>query len=245
MAWAACATRPPAVARADLPAERAACMTTAHACRRPAHECSRIADSCRVGYAHGGHWRAGGGGMWPGTPQQGMCTPMMVPGAAAAPVGTPGAASPHNIAVVELVHAVERAQQAENLLATYKEMNDALQTQCSAYEQVRPYEPRDAPRGRACLNAGRSDQGCARMCTVRACGVCMCDSWGDAELDRCGYCLSRAGRRVMVNPSLHVRPTWCPDQLPALKLCMRCQVVAGSVCCRLRLAWHGVMFDVK
>lgn len=65
-----------------------------------------------------------------------MRTPLLFPGAAA-PAGTPGAASPHTTAVVELVHAVERAQQAENLLNVYKQKSEALQAQCSAYEQVR------------------------------------------------------------------------------------------------------------
>lgn len=70
--------------------------------------------------------------------EAGMCTPLLFPGAAAtAPAGTPGAASPHTTAVVELVHAVERAQQAENLLNVYKQKSEALQAQCSAYEQVR------------------------------------------------------------------------------------------------------------
>eukprot|EP00892_Ulva_mutabilis_P001652 jgi/Ulvmu1/11488/UM077_0037.1 len=77
------------------------------------------------------------GGTWPGTPQDGMCTPLLLPGGgpAAAAGGTPGAASPHNTAVTELVHAVERAQQAENLLHAYKQKNEALESQCSAYEQ--------------------------------------------------------------------------------------------------------------
>ena len=74
---------------------------------------------------------------WNGAAQDDMCTPTFRGGAAAAPAGTLGPSSPHTTAVVELVHAVERAQQAENLLATYKQKNETLQAQCAAYEQVR------------------------------------------------------------------------------------------------------------